>query len=250
MPRRKKGGNKPGKSNSIDEIMASQRDLSVRVKTAKGRRLSSTNWLKRQLNDPFVQAARKMGYRSRAAFKLMEMDDKLEFLKPGKRVLDLGAAPGGWTQIAVERVKPPKDLENENSAILGIDLQEMEPIPGAYLVQMDFMDDDAPDRIKAMLGGPVDVVLSDMAASSSGHKKTDHLKIMALCEAAIMFAEEVLAEDGVFLAKVLQGGTENELLANLKRNFRKVGHLKPKASRADSSEMYVFALGFRGGTAD
>ncbi|MEQ8665972.1 MAG: RlmE family RNA methyltransferase [Rhodospirillales bacterium] len=217
------------------------RNLTQRVKSAKGRKLSSTRWLQRQLNDPYVAEAQARGYRSRAAFKLLELDDRFKFLAPGKRVVDLGAAPGGWTQVAVERV-----LKGDKGKVVGIDISEMEPVAGASTLQGDFLADDAPERLREILDGPADVVLSDMAAPSTGHPSTDHLRIMGLCEAALMFAEEVLAPGGAFVAKVLQGGTENQLLADMKRNFDVVRHAKPPASRADSAEMYVVALGFKG----
>jgi 23S rRNA (uridine2552-2'-O)-methyltransferase len=216
------------------------RALKVRVKTAKKRSLSSTLWLERQLNDPYVARAKREGLRSRAAFKLVEIDDKHRFLKPGARVLDLGAAPGGWSQVAAKRVGP-------NGKVVAIDVLEMDAIPGVEFARLDFLDPSAPDRLKAMLGGPADVVLSDMAANATGHRKTDHLKIVALVEAAAVFAAEVLKPGGAFLAKVLQGGTEGALLAELKRSFTTVKHIKPAASRADSAELYVLASGFRGG---
>ncbi|MGJ3261202.1 MAG: RlmE family RNA methyltransferase [Rhodospirillales bacterium] len=215
------------------------RGLHTRVKTAKGRKLSSTRWLQRQLNDPYVQEAKRLGYRSRAAFKLIELDDKFGFLKKNAKVIDLGAAPGGWTQVAMERI-------GEGGHVIGIDLLEMEAIPGADLIQGDFLDDDAPERLKALLGGQADVVLSDMAAASTGHPQTDHLRIMGLLEVAADFAADVLAPGGAFVGKVLQGGTENELLAALKRDFKAVKHAKPPASRSDSAEVYVVATGFRG----
>lgn len=218
------------------------RDKTVKVKTAKGRKLSSTRWLQRQLNDPYVIEAQKQGYRSRAAFKLVELDDRFEFLKPGMKVVDLGCAPGGWTQVAAERV----DAENTGGHVIGIDLQEVEEIPGATMLVGDFMEMDAPDRLKEVIGGSVDVVLSDMAAKASGHPPTDHLRIMGLVEAAVMFAEEVLVPDGWFVAKVLQGGAEASLLNQMKKSFKTVRHAKPPASRKDSSEMYVLASGFRG----
>jgi len=217
------------------------RELKVRVK-AKGRTASSRRWLERQLNDPYVVRARREGYRSRAAFKLIEIDDKAGFLKPGKRVVDLGAAPGGWSQVAAKRVRS----EAGPGRVVAIDILEIEPINGVDFVQLDFLDPEAPERLKAMLGGPADVVLSDMAANATGHKRTDHLRTMALVEAAAEFAREVLAPGGAFLAKVLQGGTENQVLAQLKRDFAAVKHLKPQASRADSSELYLLATGFRG----
>ena len=215
------------------------RQSHVRVKTAKGRKLSSKLWLERQLNDPYVAEAKRLGYRSRAAFKLTEIDDKYKFLKPGGRVVDLGAAPGGWVQVALERV-------GASGRVFGIDLQDIEPIAGAELLVGDFFDQDAPDRLRALLDGPADVVLSDMAAASTGHSGTDHLRIMALAEAALDFALEVLAPGGAFVAKVLQGGSERSLLEAMRRNFAKVVHVKPPASRKDSAELYVVATGFKG----
>jgi len=222
-----------------------RRRIKERVKTARGRKLSSTRWLERQLNDPYVTAAQEEGFRSRAAFKLIEIDDKFRFLKPGQKVVDLGAAPGGWCQVAVQRIASKSAGALPQDQILAIDLQEMEPITGVTCVQMDFMDDDAPARIRTLLSGPVDVVLSDMAAASTGHKQTDHMRIIALCEAALDFACEVLNEGGVFVAKVLRGGTEHELLALMKSRFKSVKHFKPNASRSDSAEIYVVATGFR-----
>jgi 23S rRNA (uridine2552-2'-O)-methyltransferase len=209
------------------------------VRTAKGRKLSSKLWLERQLNDPYVAEAKRLGYRSRAAFKLAQMDDKHGFLKRGGRIVDLGAAPGGWVQVALERVGP-------EGRVVGIDLQEIEPIAGAELLVGDFLDDDAPDRLRELLQGPADAVLSDMAAAASGHPATDHLRIMALAEAALEFALEVLAPGGAFVAKVLQGGSERTLLETMRRNFSRVVHVKPPASRKDSAELYVVATGFRG----
>jgi 23S rRNA (uridine2552-2'-O)-methyltransferase len=224
-----------------------QRDLRVRVKTAKGRKLSSTLWLERQLNDPYVVRAKKEGYRGRAAYKIIELDDKFGFLKPGARIVDLGCAPGGWCQVAVGRVNALGERKGKAiGRVLGIDLQEVDPISGAELHQLDFLADGAEAQVKAWLGGPADVVMSDMAAAASGHKGTDHLRIIALCEAAAYFAFDVLEEEGTFVAKVLAGGAENELQAILKRNFRKVANVKPPASRADSSEKFVVAMGFRG----
>ena len=219
------------------------RELSVKVKTAKGRKLSSTRWLQRQLNDPYVAAAKRDGYRSRAAYKLVEIDDKYKFLKKGRTVVDLGCAPGGWSQVASKRVQ----ADQQQGMVVGMDLQPVDPIPGVVLLEGDFTDYGVSDRlVEALEEKPVNIVLSDMAASSTGHKQTDHLRIIGLCETALDFATDVLAEDGVFLAKVLQGGTEKSLLDNLKRNFKSVYHVKPKASRADSSELYVLATGFRG----
>ena len=219
------------------------RELKQRVRTARGRKTSSTLWLQRQLNDPYVAAARRDGYRSRAAYKLAEIDEKYHILKPGYRVVDLGAAPGGWTQIAVKRTGVET---NRGGHVIGIDLLPIETIPGATLLEGDFMADDAPDRLKAEMGGPADVVMSDMAASATGHKATDHLRIMHLCELALEFAIEVLKPGGSFLAKVLQGGAEKDLMDMLRTHFKVVRHVKPKASRADSAEMYVLATGFKG----
>jgi 23S rRNA (uridine2552-2'-O)-methyltransferase len=220
-----------------------QRQLKVRLKTARQRSASSQRWLERQLNDPYVAAARRQGYRSRAAFKLIEIDDKHRILKPGARVVDLGAAPGGWSQVAAERVRA---VEGKGQ-VVAIDLLAMEPIPGVAFLQLDFMDASAPERLKGLLReGRADVVVSDMAAQGTGHTRTDHLRIMALAEAAAEFAGEVLVPGGAFLCKVLQGGTERELLDRLKREFASVRHIKPPASRAESAELYVLATGFRG----
>ncbi len=220
-----------------------QRQLKVRVRSTKQRTASSRRWLERQLNDPYVAAAQRDGYRSRAAYKLLEMDDKYRFLKPGARVVDLGAAPGGWSQIAVDRVK---SLDGRGQ-VVAIDISEMEPLAGAEVLHLDFMDPTAPDVLRAKLrDGGADVVMSDMAAPTVGHTKTDHLRVMGLAEAAAEFATEVLSPGGTFLAKVFQGGTEGELLTMLKRSFATVRHVKPPASRADSAELYVLATGFRG----
>ena len=216
------------------------RALKVRVKSGKGRSLSSKLWLERQLNDPYVARAKREGFRSRAAYKLLEIDDKAHFLKKGARVIDLGAAPGGWSQIAAKRVGAP-----QQGRVVAIDLLPMEAVGGVEFAQIDFLDPSAPDKLKAMLGGPADVVLSDMAANATGHAKTDHLKIMGLVEMAAEFAREVLAPGGSFLAKVLQGGTEATLLAALKRDFKSVKHVKPAASRSDSAELYLLATGYR-----
>lgn len=224
-----------------------QRDLKTRVKTAKGRRLSSTRWLERQLNDPFVQQAKRDGYRGRAAYKLLGIDEKYRLLKPGMRVVDLGCAPGGWMQVAVPRVNSLGEGRGAKGFVLGVDLQEVEPLAGATALQLDFLEDGADDIVKAALGGEADLVLSDMAAASSGHRQTDHLRIIALCEAAAWFARDVLSPGGAFAAKVLQGGAEGELLAMLKQDFEKVVHFKPEASRKDSAEMFLVATGFRGG---
>ena len=242
----------PGKSGGASGAGGSasgrgQRELRVRVKSAKGRKLSSTLWLERQLNDPYVVRARKEGYRGRAAYKILELDDKFRFLVPGARVVDLGCAPGGWCQVAVTRVNALGDRSGKKvGTVLGVDLQEMEAIAGAEIHQLDFLDDDADALVKGWLGGSADVVMSDMAAASSGHKGTDHLRIIALCEAAAQFAFDVLEEGGTFVAKVLAGGAEQELQALLKKNFRTVANVKPPASRADSSEKFVVAQGFKG----
>jgi 23S rRNA (uridine2552-2'-O)-methyltransferase len=212
-----------------------------RLRTARGRSISSQRWLQRQLADPYVRRARSEGLRSRAAYKLIEIDDKHRLLKPGMKVIDLGAAPGGWSEVAARRVGAGK-----GGRVVAIDLLEMEPIPNVDFVRLDFFDESAPAKLKAILGGQTDVVLCDMAANATGHRKTDHLKIMALVEAAAEFAREVLAPGGAFLAKVIQGGTETDLLARLKRDFASVKHVKPPASRADSAELYVLATGFRG----
>lgn len=218
---------------------AASRRLHTPVRTAKGRRASSTRWLQRQLNDPYVAEARARGYRSRAAFKILQIDEKVRLFRKGQVVVDLGAAPGGWAQVAVERV-------GNGGRVIGIDLLEMDPIPGAELLEMDFMAEEAPQKLRDLLGGGADVVLSDMAPANTGHSQTDHLRIMGLAEAALEFAEEVLSPRGSFVAKVLQGGTEKELLDRLKLNFERVRHIKPPASRSDSSELYVVAQGFRG----
>jgi len=221
---------------------AGSRGLTVTVKTAKRRKLSSTLWLQRQLNDPYVQEAKRLGFRSRAAFKLIQLDDRFHFLRPGLRVVDLGAAPGGWTQVAVERVGA---LGRAGGAVVGLDILEWDPVPGATTLVGDFLADDAPDRLKAALGGPADLVLTDMAAPTTGHPSTDHLRIIALVEVALEFAVEVLRPGGGFVAKVFQGGTEKALLDRLKRDFQTVRHAKPPASRQDSAETYVVALGYR-----
>ncbi len=228
-----------------------ERELRVKVKTARGRKLSSTRWLERQLNDPYVRRAKAEGYRGRAAFKIVELDDKYRFLVPGARVVDLGCAPGGWCQVAVERVNALGEKQGKAvGRVLGVDLQEVEPIAGAEIHQLDFMADGADDKVKAWLGGKADVVMSDMAAASSGHKQTDHLRIIALCEAAAELAFDVLEDGGTFVAKVLAGGAEGELQKKLKQRFATVANVKPPASRADSSEKYVVATGFRSEPAD
>ncbi len=207
-----------------------------RVKSARGRKNSSTRWLQRQLNDPYVAEAQRLGYRSRAAFKLKEIDDKLDILKSVKNVVDLGAAPGGWCQVAAEKgVKK----------IVALDLLEMDELPDVTFFRMDFTDDDAPEKLKEALGGPADLVMSDMSPNTTGHKNTDHIRIMALVEMAYDFAREVLSPDGTFIAKVFQGGTEGALLAQMKKDFKTVRHIKPPASRKESAEQYVVATGFR-----
>ncbi|GJE58522.1 RlmE family RNA methyltransferase [Methylobacterium trifolii] len=218
-------------------------DLKQRVKTGRGRTLSQKRWLERQLNDPYVARAKREGYRSRAAYKLIEIDERHKILKPGQRIVDLGAAPGGWSQVAARTV-------GETGRIVGIDLLEIEPMPGVEFITLDFLDPDAPGRLTDLLGGPADLVLSDMAANTTGHKKTDHLRIIGLAETAAEFAREILAPGGAYLAKVFQGGTEGMLLADLKRDFSAVRHVKPSASRADSSELYVLATGYRGAPGD
>jgi 23S rRNA (uridine2552-2'-O)-methyltransferase len=222
------------------------RELTTRVKTAKGRKLSSTRWLQRQLNDPYVAKAKREGYRSRAAFKLSEIDDKKRFLKPGARIVDLGCAPGGWLQVAVARCNADGARPGKaRGFVLGVDIQPVEPVAGATIMELDFLDEGADTAVIAALDGPADAVLSDMAASASGHRATDHLRIIALCEAAAYLAFDVLSPGGTFVAKVLQGGAEGDLLALLKRRFASVGHIKPPASRKDSAETYVVATGFR-----
>ena len=215
--------------------------MKVKLKT-KGRSVSSKRWLERQLNDPYVARAKTEGLRSRAAFKLAEIDDRHHLLKSGRSVVDLGAAPGGWSQVATRRV----GADEGRGRVVAIDILPVDPIAGVAFVQLDFLDPAAPDRLREMLGGPADVVLSDMAANATGHRRTDHLKIVALAEAAADFARAVLKPGGAFLAKVLQGGTEGALLADLKRDFASVKHVKPTASRTDSAELYVLATGFRG----
>ncbi len=229
------------------------RSLKVKLKTARKRTPSSQRWLERQLNDPYVVRAKREGFRSRAAFKLLELDEKYKFLRPGQKIVDLGAAPGGWSQVAARKIGLADERAGKGAGsarIVGIDLLPIEPMPGAEFVQMDFLSEDAPERLVALLGGQADVVMSDMAANATGHKKTDHLRIMGLAEAGAQFAREILAPGGVYLAKVLRGGTEGALLADLKRDFATVRHVKPAASRADSAELYVLATGFRGRRAE
>jgi 23S rRNA (uridine2552-2'-O)-methyltransferase len=217
----------------------SLRGLTQRLRSAEGRSTASQKWLNRQLNDPYVRAAKERGLRSRAAFKLLEMNEKVKLLRPGARVIDLGAAPGGWTQVAVEVVGP-------RGQVVALDILPMDPVPGATTLQGDFQEEEAEARIIAALGGKADLVLSDMAPNTTGHGATDHLRIMALAELALDFALKVLAPGGGFVAKVFQGGSEKEMLATLKRHFATVRHVKPPASRKESAELYVVASGFRG----
>ena len=225
------------------ESSGGTRRLAVRVRTAKGRRLASTRWLTRQLNDPYVEEARRRGYRSRAAFKLSEIDEKYHLLRPGMSVVDLGAAPGGWSQVAAQRIK----VMTGKGTVIAVDVVEMEPIWGVTALKLDLTDPDAAERIDDALNGKkADLVMSDMHAPATGHKQTDHLRIMGLVEAALDVAEDVLAPGGTFLAKVLQGGAGKELVARLNSSFAKVRHVKPKASRTESAEIYVLAAGFRG----
>jgi 23S rRNA (uridine2552-2'-O)-methyltransferase len=214
----------------------------VRVKTARKRTASSTRWLERQLNDPYVARAHAEGYRARSAFKLIELDDKYRLLAPGKRVVDLGAAPGGWSQVSAARVRSSA----ANPLVVAVDYLDMDPIPGVTILKLDFLDEDAPEKIRAALGAEADLVLSDMAAPTTGHRRTDHLRTIALCEAAADFAATILRPGGDFVAKAFQGGAEGELLARLKRDFSSVHHVKPPASRVGSVELYLVAKGFRG----
>ena len=234
MPQKRSGGPGHGGGGS--------RPLAVKVRRARRRKPSSTDWLNRQLNDPFVAEAHRLGYRSRAAFKLIQLDERFHLLRPGMRVIDLGCAPGGWTQIAAARVGVGKN----RGAVVGIDLLAADPIPGTTLLQGDFRDPATSERIRAALGGPADLVLSDMAAPATGHAATDHLRIVALAEEAFALAAAMLRPGGAFVAKVFQGGAEGDLLAGLKKAFASVRHAKPAASRAESAETYVVATGFRG----
>ena len=223
-----------------------QRDLKVKVKSARGKTVSQVKWLQRQLNDPYVRRAQLEGFRGRAAFKILELNEKFNFLIPGSKVVDLGCAPGGWSQVAVDLVNAVGTKKNAKvGSVIGIDLQEMESLPGATFHQIDFMADDSDLQVKNILEGKANVVMSDMAASSSGHKKTDHLRIMALCEMAAYFAFDVLEQGGTFVAKVLAGGAESDLQNLLKQKFTKVHNVKPPSSRSDSSEKFVVAMGFR-----
>ena len=226
----------------VEKKGSGRRSLKVHVKTAKRRKASSTRWLERQLNDPYVARAHAEGYRARSAYKLVELDDRYHLLAPGKRVIDLGAAPGGWSQISAERVRST----NARPLIVAIDTLAMDPIPGVIVLKQDFLDEAAPDAIRAALGNLADVVLSDLAAPTTGHRKTDHFRTIALCEAAADFAVTILKPGGDFVAKVFRGGTEGDLLARLKRDFTTLHHVKPPASRAQSVELYLVAQGFRG----
>ena len=227
------------KKSALQKGEAGNRDLNVHVKTAKRREYGSTLWLKRQLNDPYVRKAKAEGWRSRAAFKLLELDEKFRLLKQGARIVDLGCAPGGWLQVAVKAV-------GKSGKIVGIDYLPMPPVAGTQALEMDFLDEEAPEALTQELGGAADIVLSDMAAPTTGHRSTDHLRIIALAEAALDFAEDVLAPGGAFVCKVFAGGAEGELLARLKQSFTSVKHAKPKASRSGSAEKYVVATGFKG----
>lgn len=224
----------------------SRKQKKVRVKTAKRRKTSSTRWLQRQLNDEYVQEAKRLGYRSRAAFKIIQLDEKLGLFKPGMRVVDLGAAPGGWSQVVADIVQSQDGKVDKQGKVVAIDYLDMEPLPGVDFMKKDFTEDDAPDMLKNMLDGPADVVMSDMAAPTTGHKQTDHLRIMALAEMGYDFARDVLVPGGTYLAKLFQGGADKDLLDLLKAEFDQVRHVKPKASRSDSSELYIVATGFKG----
>jgi 23S rRNA (uridine2552-2'-O)-methyltransferase len=227
----------------VEKRGSGRRSLKVHVKTAKRRKASSTRWLERQLNDPYVQRAQAEGYRARSAFKLIELDDRYKLLAPGKRVVDLGAAPGGWSQVAAARVRST----DASPLVVAIDYLDMDPIPGVVVLKQDFLDAAAPDAIRDALGAPADVVLSDMAAPTTGHRQTDHLRTIGLVEAAADFATTILRPGGDFVAKVFRGGTEGELLAQLKRAFTAVHHVKPPSSRAESVELYLVAKGLRAG---
>lgn len=227
-----------GKLTKSAKEVRGRHQLTVRVKTSKYRDKSSNKWLARQLNDPYVAESKRLGYRSRAAFKLIQLDEKYKFLDKGKRIVDLGCAPGGWTQVAVMRNKGA-------GKVVGIDILETQPVEGATLIQQDFTEDEAAEKLKILLDGEADIVMSDMAANTTGHQQTDHLRTIALVEIAYTFAKEVLAEGGIFIAKVFKGGAEAGLLTDIKKNFRKVSHCKPDASRAGSPEEYLVAEGFK-----
>jgi 23S rRNA (uridine2552-2'-O)-methyltransferase len=236
-------GGRPGISGRTSSTTSTARRLKQRVVTAKGRSVSSKLWLERQLNDPYVAEARERGFRSRSAFKLAEIDEKARFLKPGAVIVDLGAAPGGWSQVAAARVRAGEG----GGRVIALDRSTMDPLPGVTVLKRDFLEPEAVDELRAALAGEkADAVISDMAAPATGHRQTDHLKIMVLCDAALDFAKEVLKPGGAFLCKVLRGGTERELLDAMKRDFAIVRHVKPKASRRDSAELFVLANGFRG----
>ena len=237
---RRTGGRPGGRPGNRSGNQPGGRDLSVTVRSARGRKISSTRWLQRQLNDPYVAEAKRRGFRSRAAFKLLQLDQRFGLLRSGMRVIDLGCAPGGWTQVAADAVRP-------GGAVAGLDLLACEPVDGATLMDLDFLDPVAPARLADALGGAADLVLSDMAAPATGHAGTDHLRIMALAEAAHEFARTVLAPGSGFVCKLFQGGAERALLDAVKRDFRSVRHAKPEASRSDSAETYLVATGFRGG---
>ncbi len=236
---------RPGSKGGRGSKASRGREPTVRVKTAKGRKASSTRWLRRQLNDPYVAAARSEGMRSRAAYKLAELDDRFHFLKSGARILDLGAAPGGWSQIAVARSGAGRRYAK--GRVVAVDRAPMDPLPGAIVLELDFLDEAAPQLIRQALGGPAEVILSDMAPTLSGHPATDHLRLMALLEAALDFALDNLAPGGALVAKVFQGGTEADLLKRMKQHFATLRHAKPPASRPQSAEIYVIAQGFKGG---
>jgi 23S rRNA (uridine2552-2'-O)-methyltransferase len=236
------GRKKPGGASGADG--GTGRGLTQRVKSARGRKIGSTRWLQRQLNDPYVQEAQRLGYRSRAAFKLLQIEEKFSLIRPGQRVVDLGAAPGGWLQVAAERLRLTD--ANRGSVLVGLDLLEIDPIAGAVILQGDFNATDAPDRLQSALGGPADVVLSDMAVSTTGHPATDHLRTIALAESALDFATGVLAPGGSFAVKVFQGSDEPALFEQVRRLFTNVRRFKPKASRPESIEMFLVATGFRG----
>lgn len=227
-----------GKLTKSAKEITGRHNLTVRVKTAKFKKKSSNQWLARQLNDPYVAESKRLGYRSRAAFKLIQLDEKYKFLGRGKTIVDLGCAPGGWTQVAVERNKG-------TGQVVGIDILETEPIKGAALICQDFTQPEAADKLKTLLNGEADIVMSDMAANTTGHQQTDHLRTIGLVETAYEFAKEVLAPGGIFIAKVFQGGAEGSLLSDAKKNFDKVGHFKPDASRSSSPETYLVARGFK-----
>lgn len=235
----RRGSKSKGKKKKNTSTQFTGRGMATRVKTAKGRKSSSTRWLQRQLNDPYVAEAQTRGYRSRAAFKLLELNERFDFLNAGQNIVDLGAAPGGWTQVVQER------LGKKAGSIVAVDQNEIEPIDGVHILHLDIFEPDAPAQIQAALGGLADVVLSDMAPAATGHRSTDHLRIIGLCEAALDIAINILNPGGVFIAKAWQGGTEHELLSQIKQSFKQVKHAKPPASRADSAEVYVVAQGFR-----